>query len=110
MLKETKPTLVPQSAKQVGEIHDRWSWVEPSVWTARMLTALETGVKGGKWFSLIDKVRGKDHQRWTNAYFAEHGLFSLVVAHEQLVNPRRGTNINRRAVCGRTARTVRREG
>ena len=59
MLKETKPTLVPQSAKQVGEIHDRWSWVEPSVWTARMLTALETGVKGGKWFSLIDKVYRK---------------------------------------------------
>ena len=48
--------LVPQAAKQVGELHDRWSWVEPSVWTQRMLTALETGVKGGKWFSLIDKV------------------------------------------------------
>jgi RNA-directed DNA polymerase len=30
--------------------------VEPSVWTERMLTALEQGVKGGKWFSLIDKV------------------------------------------------------
>ena len=26
------------------------------VWTERMLTALEEGVKGGKWFSLIDKV------------------------------------------------------
>lgn len=35
---------------------DRWAWVEPSVWTPRMLTALEQGVKGGKWFSLIDKV------------------------------------------------------
>jgi RNA-directed DNA polymerase len=30
--------------------------VEKSVWTERMLTALETGVKGGKWFRLIDKV------------------------------------------------------
>ena len=30
--------------------------VEPKVWTERMLTALEQGVKGGKWFSLIDKV------------------------------------------------------
>ena len=56
MPKETKPTIVPQTAKQVGEIHGQWSWVEPSVWTERMLTALETGVKGGKWFSLIDKV------------------------------------------------------
>jgi len=26
------------------------------VWSARMLAALENGVKGGKWFSLIDKV------------------------------------------------------
>jgi RNA-directed DNA polymerase len=25
--------------------------------------------------------RGRDHQRWPNAYFAEHGLFSLVAAH-----------------------------
>ena len=31
-------------------------WVEASIWTESMLTALENGVKGGKWFSLIDKV------------------------------------------------------
>ena len=31
-------------------------WVEASIWTERMLAALENGVKGGKWFSLIDKV------------------------------------------------------
>jgi RNA-directed DNA polymerase len=53
---ETEPAGVPCGAKQAGEIHDRWSWVEPSVWTERMLTALETGIKGGKWYSLIDKV------------------------------------------------------
>lgn len=47
---------VPARAKQAGEIRGRWSWVEPSVWTERMLTALESGVKGGRWFSLIDKV------------------------------------------------------
>ncbi len=29
---------------------------EPRVWTARMLAALDKGVKGGKWYSLIDKV------------------------------------------------------
>ncbi len=33
-----------------------WAWVEKSVWTDRMLAALGNGVKGGKWFSLIDKV------------------------------------------------------
>lgn len=30
--------------------------MERTVWTERMLAALETGVKGGKWFALIDKV------------------------------------------------------
>lgn len=52
---EAKPAAVPQ-AKQAGEVRARWAWVEPGVWTERMLTALEVGVKGGKWFSLIDKV------------------------------------------------------
>jgi RNA-directed DNA polymerase len=33
-----------------------WDWVERSVWTERMLETLEKGVKGGVWFSLIDKV------------------------------------------------------
>ena len=42
--------------KQAGDILARWAWVEPSVWTKRMLTALEKGVKGDVWFSLIDKV------------------------------------------------------
>lgn len=53
---EDKPAGVPGTATQAGEIQSRWEWVEPSVWTARMLTALEEGVKGGKWYSLIDKV------------------------------------------------------
>ena len=43
-------------AKQVGEVRARWAWTERVVWTDRMLTALEQGVKGGVWFSLIDKV------------------------------------------------------
>src|SRR5258705_4002585 len=52
---EVRPTPV-QKAKQVGEVAARWGWTEPAVWTERMLTALEVGVKGGIWFSLIDKV------------------------------------------------------
>lgn len=44
-------------AKQAGEARPtKWSWVERMVWTPRMLEALEEGVKGGVWFSLIDKV------------------------------------------------------
>ena len=33
-----------------------FSWAEASVWTERMLSALGNGVKGGKWYALIDKV------------------------------------------------------
>jgi len=51
-----QPAGVPAGAKQAGEVRTRWGWAEPRVWTDRMLTALEEGVKGGKWFSLIDKV------------------------------------------------------
>ncbi len=53
--KEEQPQTV-QELKRGGEIRSRWSWVEPTVWNERMLEALETGVKGGKWHSLIDKV------------------------------------------------------
>ena len=51
-----EPAAVSDGAKQAGEIWQRWNWVERTVWTERMLTALEQGVKGGKWFSLMDKV------------------------------------------------------
>ncbi len=59
---EHNSAIVP-SAQQVEEtasetaIRKRWLWVEPSVWTVRMLTTLENpGEKGAKWFRLIDKV------------------------------------------------------
>jgi RNA-directed DNA polymerase len=35
--------------------HDLW-WAEASIWTDRMVSALGNGVRGGTWFSLIDKV------------------------------------------------------
>lgn len=31
-------------------------WIDRAIWTERMLAALDNGVKGNKWFSLIDKV------------------------------------------------------
>lgn len=46
VLETTRPETEPRS----------WKWVEASVWTERMLAALENGVKGGKWYSLMDKV------------------------------------------------------
>jgi len=60
---EDKPATVPL-AQQAGEIPSRWRWVKPSAWTVRMLTTLEQGVEGGKWFRLFDKV------------FAERNLFT----------------------------------
>lgn len=48
---------VPERAKRGSETRDReWSWVEATVWTPRMLAALGNGVKGGKWYSLMDKA------------------------------------------------------
>ena len=53
---EEPPKAVPVTANQFGYDPLRWAWAEPTVWTERMLTALEQGVKGNRWFSLIDKV------------------------------------------------------
>jgi RNA-directed DNA polymerase len=61
---QEEPTAVPRAteAQQAGETTPRqarrlrWPWVEASIWTDRMLAALETEVKGGVWFRLIDKV------------------------------------------------------
>jgi len=46
-------TVVDRQTSYLGQ---RWGWVEEKIWTKRMLEALGNGVKGGKWFSLIDKV------------------------------------------------------
>ncbi len=58
---EHQPASVSKT-RQAGEVPIRanWTWTKPWVWTDRMLTALENGVKGGVWFSLIDKVYRQD--------------------------------------------------
>lgn len=52
--------LTVPTAKQSREVQPQrqgqWGWTEASVWTERMLATLERGVKGGRWYSLIDKV------------------------------------------------------
>lgn len=61
-------------AKQAGETPALWAWVEGSVWTPRMVATLEAGVKGGKWFSLIDKVYAQRNLRSAFAKVkANHG-------------------------------------
>jgi len=53
---ETKPAPVPLTATQAGKVMALRAMAAPEVWTERMLTALVTGLKGNRWFSLIDKV------------------------------------------------------
>ncbi len=65
---EAEPAAVTETPKQAGERRARWAWTEASVWTERMLTALEEGVKGGKWFSVMDKV---DRERTLWAAFGD---------------------------------------
>ncbi len=72
--REIPPSAVPATAKQDGDIQVRWAWTEPAVWTERMLTALEQGVKGDVWFSLIDKVCAERNLRVAAAKVAaNHG-------------------------------------
>jgi RNA-directed DNA polymerase len=80
--KEERPATVPK-AKQAGESQDRWSWVEPTVWTARMLSALEEGVKGGKWYSLMDKV---------------YSLPNLISAYKEVKRRRGGAGIDHQTI------------
>ena len=47
---------VPERTTPGTEADRRWWWAEASIWTERMVSALVDGVKGGKWYSLMDKV------------------------------------------------------
>src|ERR1700722_6929189 len=53
---ENTREAVSERTRRAREILTRWGWVEPTVWTERMLTALDQGVQGGQWYSLMDKV------------------------------------------------------
>jgi hypothetical protein len=78
---------MPPGAKQGAETGD-WSWVEASIWTERMVSALVNGVEGGKWYSLLRKQEKRpgigrclaDQQRWPNVFFADAGLFAFYPA------------------------------
>jgi RNA-directed DNA polymerase len=54
--KNTEPVKVPFAATPAGKPPSVNDWANPCVWTERMLTALQQGVRGGKWHTLIDKV------------------------------------------------------
>jgi hypothetical protein len=95
----TSPAAVPARAIRAGETqeaslpHQEWSWVEPRIWTERMLAALGQGVTGGKMPSLPST-----------------GFSACTKPMSWPASPLAGKTINRRAGCGRSARPVRREG
>ena len=68
-------SIVRATARPESDPDDprQWAWVEASVWTDRMLAALGNGVRGG-----------------LNAFFAQHGLFTLHEAHTAASQPRKG--------------------
>jgi RNA-directed DNA polymerase len=51
---EVTPAREPKQDKEA--LRERWKWVERTVWSDPMLRTLETGIKGGKWYALIDKI------------------------------------------------------
>ena len=53
-LSAVTPTEEPKQDKEA--LRERWRWVERTVLTDPMLRTLEAGIKGGKWYALIDKV------------------------------------------------------
>ena len=53
-------------------------------WVRMRLRSILRKRRGGR-----GRGRGSDHQRWPNAFFAEHGLFSLVAAHAAACQPSR---------------------
>ena len=58
MNQESTPAIVTGACqpKQAGEAPDRWWWVEPGVWTQRMLTRLEQSEPTTVWYGLWDKL------------------------------------------------------
>jgi len=54
--RDYEPVTVPFAATPAGEPLPVEGWVNLGVWTERMLTTLRSGVRGGRWHTLIDKV------------------------------------------------------
>lgn len=127
------PATVPFAAIPAGETPGIDEWAHRAVWTDRMLaTLLENKVRGGRWHTLIDKVfcrlnlfcsahkvlgkKGADGTANTSLEInvgrtptlRSVGSSACVNPTSVSSNPREPTDW--RAVCGKIARTVRREG
>ena len=81
--KPYEPVTVPFAATHTGETPSIAKWAQPLVWTERMLATLQTGVRGGKWHTLIDKV------------FERRNLF---VSAEKVLGKRGAAGVDRQTV------------
>jgi len=53
---DQRPATVPFGATPAGQPPSVTEWANRVVWNERMLDALQSGVRGGKWHTLMDKV------------------------------------------------------
>jgi hypothetical protein len=86
---------MPETAQQGGEIRAQWAWVEPTVWTERMLATLETGIEGRTRLRLINEeelISGSP-----NLYFSAVDLFSLKQVYTAACRSSRKLTTNWRA-------------
>jgi len=103
---EPKAPPVPETATQGAETPPPTRWgAEPRVWTERMLAALARGVKGNRWFSLIDKVYATQtlelawEQVKSNA--GGSGVDDMTIARYEKDCPRRLLDVKERLVQSR---------
>ena len=86
-------------ARQAAEARAPEAWAEPCVWTKRMLATLETGVRGDKWSTAGQTPSSRST-----------GCSPALQPVRKPPIRANGNTIDWRAVCGRSACTVRREG
>jgi RNA-directed DNA polymerase len=95
--KKTRPGSMKQIVEETNRTLRGWiNYFKHSVKTVfpkldkwmrgRLRTILRKRHKGQ------GRARGKDHQRWPNAYFAELGLISLALARAKAANARQETH------------------
>lgn len=83
---ENKPAAVAGAGKarlfpkQAGETPDRWSWVERSVWTERMLNRLVESQEQTVWFE------------YPNRWFEAQGFYSLEKAQAKWIQSQTGNH------------------
>jgi RNA-directed DNA polymerase len=81
MRREDELRRVPFQARPAREtLFPLREHVEHAVWTERMLTALDRGVQGGKWYGLIDKV---------------HAERTLTIAAEKVASKKTAAGVDR---------------